>query len=73
MPRKKPSSLSRPGLDSLLGELRGLITQARQQALPKWNALRPKLNWTHYRLLLRVGLTLNPPTRLQSHSIHHPV
>ncbi len=24
------------------------------QAFPIWNALRPKLNWTHYRLLLRV-------------------
>jgi predicted nuclease of restriction endonuclease-like (RecB) superfamily len=120
MPRKKSSRLSRPGLDSLMGELRGLIIQARQQALravdliqvrtywevgrhivefeqggrtraeygagllalvaerltaefgsgfdqrnlrnmrafyqafPIWNALRPKLNWTHYRLLLRV-------------------
>lgn len=118
---KTPSSRqAKPGFDSLLGELRTLIVQARQQALravdlvqvrtcwevgrhivefeqggrtraeygagllaqvatrltaefgsgfdqrnlrnmrafyqafPNWNALRPKLNWTHYRLLLRL-------------------
>jgi len=114
------SPQAKPGFDSLLGELRTLIVQARQQALravdlvqvrtcwevgrhivefeqggktraeygagllvqvatrltaefgsgfdqrnlrnmrafyqafPNWNALRPNLNWTHYRLLLRL-------------------
>ena len=45
MPRKKPSTLSRPGLDSLLGELRGLITQARQQALRAVDLIQVRTCW----------------------------
>jgi hypothetical protein len=45
MPCKKTPPLSRPGLDSLLGELRGLITQARQQALRVVDLIQVRTCW----------------------------
>ncbi len=46
---QKPSELSQPSdMSSLLSSLREVITTARQQVMPIWNALRAELSWTHY-------------------------
>ena len=65
MPNTRTLSKPQAGLRNLLGELRGLIQQARQQAhravdlvhfqaFPIRGALRHELSWTHYRLLMRL-------------------
>ena len=45
MPRKTSTSITRPGFASLLGELRNLIAQARQQALRAVDLVQVRTCW----------------------------